>query len=65
MVSLQSTPSSEHRRILTVRAEQTGRVFAELELGPEEYRDNGALTNMAPGDLDVAVETSTTLRGGA
>ena len=43
-------------------AEQTGRVFAELELGDEEYDRDGALSDPAPGDLDVAIEASTTLQ---
>jgi len=42
-------------------AEQTGRVFAELEVGQEEYR-NGRLTDLARKELDRAVEASSTLR---
>lgn len=43
-------------------AEQTGRVFAELELGVEEYKKNGELTNAAPHDLDAVVRRSSTLQ---
>jgi len=43
-------------------AEQTGRVFVELEVGAEEYKD-GKLTDQAREDLDTAVETSSALRG--
>ena len=42
-------------------AEQTGRVFAELEVGQEEYRD-GRLTSLARRELDRAVKESSTLR---
>ncbi|MDQ3319264.1 MAG: EAL domain-containing protein [Actinomycetota bacterium] len=43
-------------------AEQTGRVFVELEVGAEEYK-NGRLRDQAREDLDTAVETSSALRG--
>lgn len=42
-------------------AEQTGRVFSELEMGEEEYRGR-RLTDAARGDLDTAVAASSTLR---
>ena len=41
-------------------AEQTGRVFAELEVGQEEYR-GGRLTSLARKELDRAVKASSTL----
>lgn len=41
-------------------AEQTGRLFAELEVGHEEYA-NGELTATARRDLGVVVELSSTL----
>lgn len=42
-------------------AEQTGQLFAELEIGSEEYR-RGALAKTTPGDLDDVVARSATLR---
>ncbi|MEK6328636.1 MAG: EAL domain-containing protein [Actinomycetota bacterium] len=42
-------------------AEQTGQLFAELELGREEYKGR-KLAATAPRDLDVVVETSASLR---
>jgi len=42
-------------------AEQTGQLFAELEVGPEEYKGR-KLAATAPGDLDIVVERSATLR---
>lgn len=43
-------------------AEQTGRVFAQLEVGDEEY-ERGRLTPGARKDIGAAVETSSALRG--
>ena len=42
-------------------AEQTGQLFAELEVGPEEYKGR-TLAAATPHDLDRAVEKSGTLR---
>ena len=42
-------------------AEQTGKLFSELEVGREEY-EGRAISASAPQDLDVAVERSATLR---
>lgn len=41
-------------------AEQTGRVFAELEVGEEEY-SSGRLTDTSREGIDTAVKTSSTL----
>ncbi len=42
-------------------AEQTGQLFAELEVGEEEYSGKG-LAPDTPGDLDIVVESSVSLR---
>ncbi len=42
-------------------AEQTGQLFAELEIGEEEYAGR-QLAADTPGDLDIVVESSATLR---
>ena len=42
-------------------AEQTGQLFAELEVGSEEYKGRGLAAN-TPGDLDDVVEKSATVR---
>lgn len=42
-------------------AEQTGQLFAETEIGPEEYRGQ-KLAAATPGDLDTVVATSPSLR---